>query len=388
MKKILWLHSHFLYWMGGTKLVFQIMSHLNKEIKITAAVEDFSEIAEENYKKAGIELIKTTGISSTSPLYWLNLEKYIKLNIEILQKYVDDETIVISSMFPMNVVGNALTKNHFQYLFEPFAFFHEDYLINNLPFAKRLFTKFTAYRYKSLDIEATKNARGLFTLNHHTSNAIERIYGRSAVPTYTGIDTDFFKHYDSPDLEEKYKNKKVIIHPTDFTPIKRTDLILRAVSIAKEKHPDILLLITSTIDDKHGIEEMYKQADELGIRDNIEYLGFVEYKDLPRYYSFSRIMLQGGINSKTGTTSFSLPSKEALACETPVIRNNLTNEDVENNVSGLLIDPDNTKDYAQGIIYLLDNPEIAREMGQKGREKVLNTFTWDKVTKTILENIN
>ena len=99
-------------------------------------------------------------------------------------------------------------------------------------------------------------------------------------------------------------------------------------------------------------------------------------------------MLQGGINSKTGTTSFSLPSKEALSCETPVIRNNLTNEDVENNVSGLLIDPDNTNEYARGIIYLLDNPEKAKEMGKKGREKVLSTFTWDRVTKTILETIN
>ena len=387
MKKILWMHSHFNYWMGGTKLIFQLTSKLNEHIPVKVLVEDYGEEARANYAGENIELIKTTGITSTSPWYWLILPHYVRKNQEIASRHIDSDTILVSSMFPMNAVMSAFPNRKLQYMFEPFAFIHDELMINGMPLAKRLFCRYVRWRYAKLDIAATRAAHKVFTLNDVTAGTIREIYQLDAIPTYTGIDTEFFRPIDSPDLRDKYRGRRVLIHSTDFSPIKGTDLALKALALVKKRYPNVLLLVTTTIQDEKGIAQMWELADKLGIRPNIEFLGFVPYQELPRYYSFSEILLQTGIGAKAGATSFSLPAKEALACATPVIRHPITTEDVEHEVSGLLIDASDSARYADGICQLLEHPERSRLMGRKGREKIVATFNWHSVIQTLLRTI-
>jgi len=379
--------------MGGTKFIYQIISRLNKHIPVTVIVENYSKEVEQNYQKENIKLIKTINITSTSPLYWLFLPRYIKKNYEKIRNLVDRDTILISSMFPMNAIYNMVRRENkdfgipiYQYIFEPFAFIHDNDLIDNLPLAKKIFTKYVARRFRDFEINETRKSDKIFTLNDITKDAIKKIYGRDAIPTFTGIDIDFFKHYETPDLEEKYKGKRILIHSTDFSPIKGTDMIIKALPKVTEKYPNVLLLITSTINDKQGWGKIRDLAYKLKIIENIQYLGFLPYEDLPRYYSFAEALLQSGIGG-SGATSFSLPVKEALACETPVIRHPITTEDAEHMISGLLIDSKDTRKYADGIIWILDHPKEAKAMGKRGREKIAKKFIWDNVIKIILENI-
>jgi hypothetical protein len=103
--------------MGGTKLVYQLITRLNEYFPVTVLVEDYSEEARKNYAAKNIPLIKTTGITSTSPWYWIRLAYYIQKNREIIKKYIDDDTLFISSMFPMNAVLSGFDNRKFQYIF-------------------------------------------------------------------------------------------------------------------------------------------------------------------------------------------------------------------------------------------------------------------------------
>ncbi len=387
MRKILWLHSHFNYWMGGTKLIYEIIRRIHQHIPVTVFVEDYSPYAKEQYDKAGVELVKTIGITSTSSWYWLNLPFYIRQNQKFLKPFVDPESILISSMFPMNVVWSGFDQTAHQYIFEPFAFIHDDVMMNGFPFAKRMFCHYVAWRYRNLDIRTTQKARVIFTLNDVMKKSIHSVYGKEAVPTYTGIDCNFFMPYDSPDLRLKYKGKRILIHSTDFTPIKGTPLAIRALSDVVKKYPDTLLLITSTIDDRRGLQELMKFAARLGCAGNIQYLGFLPHEELPRYYAFAEVMLHTGLGERSAASSFTLPVKEAMACGTPAIRHPITSEDVEHGISGLAIDPTNTKEYAEGIMQLLGDPEQTKKMGEKAREKIMSRYAWDSVIKTILSHI-
>lgn len=44
---------------------------------------------------------------------------------------------------------------------------------------------------------------------------------------------------------------------------------------------------------------------------------------------------------------------------------------------GICVDPENIEEIANAINYLLDNPEIAKEMGQNGRRAIEQEFNWD-----------
>ena len=72
---------------------------------------------------------------------------------------------------------------------------------------------------------------------------------------------------------------------------------------------------------------------------------------------------------------------ESLACETPVIVTNVASlpEIVEDGVTGFVVPPNDPQALREKIEFLFANPDVAREMGRTGRERVLRQFTWDQV---------
>jgi colanic acid/amylovoran biosynthesis glycosyltransferase len=60
-------------------------------------------------------------------------------------------------------------------------------------------------------------------------------------------------------------------------------------------------------------------------------------------------------------------------------------EIVEDGVTGFVIPPNDAEALREKISWLLEHPQQAREMGQEGRRRVLERFTWDAVARRCLE---
>lgn len=73
---------------------------------------------------------------------------------------------------------------------------------------------------------------------------------------------------------------------------------------------------------------------------------------------------------------FGMIALESMACGTPVISLNEggPKESIIHEETGFLSD-NNTKQYAQYIQYILDNPDESRKIGINGRRRVLDNFT-------------
>jgi glycosyltransferase involved in cell wall biosynthesis len=78
---------------------------------------------------------------------------------------------------------------------------------------------------------------------------------------------------------------------------------------------------------------------------------------------------------------------ESLACGTPVIVTNVASlpEVVEDGVTGFVVPPNDPKAIHDRMSYLRSHPELAVEMGRRGRDMVLRQFTWDAVVRRCLE---
>lgn len=57
---------------------------------------------------------------------------------------------------------------------------------------------------------------------------------------------------------------------------------------------------------------------------------------------------------------------------------------VEKYKFGLCVDPENITEYKDAIRFLLDNPDIAKELGMNGRHAVKETFNWEKEFQNLL----
>ena len=74
---------------------------------------------------------------------------------------------------------------------------------------------------------------------------------------------------------------------------------------------------------------------------------------------------------------------EAMACETAVVASAVGGipEVVEDGVTGLLFPSGDARALADRVNQLVADPELAREMGRAGRERVLAQFTWRAVAE-------
>lgn len=379
--------------MGGTKYIYEVIKRLKKDFDITVVVENANLLALENYKKIGVKLVSLKKLSSTSPVYWLTLPFHIITDKNSLLKSIkgfkDQDLLIVSSMFPMNVVASLLGKKHLQYCFEPFAFFHDPEFIKNFPPFKRYLVKLASLLWSWLDIWATKKADKIITLNNTTAKYIKRVYSVTPDMSFTGIDTKHFKPFVNKDLKEKYKNKEIIVHSTDYTPVKGTTRMIRIFAKIKKIIPSAHLLITSTIKNPKEEKRLKTLAEELSIGNSVEFLGFVDYDILPQIYSLAKVLVQCSYSERSGTTSMALPVKEAMACGTLAIRFPVKNEDVENGVTGFLVDPRNIGKMVKKICEVLKMSEKSYNISSvKARKYIVKKYTWENTAKIIARNIN
>ncbi len=83
---------------------------------------------------------------------------------------------------------------------------------------------------------------------------------------------------------------------------------------------------------------------------------------------------------------FGLTLLEAMACATPVIATAVgaLPEVVEDGVTGFLVPPNDARALADRLQWLRRHPEEARRMGERGRARVLERFTWEAVARRCL----
>ncbi|MFW5898486.1 MAG: glycosyltransferase family 4 protein [Candidatus Saliniplasma sp.] len=151
------------------------------------------------------------------------------------------------------------------------------------------------------------------------------------------------------------------------------------VRSAKYLDDDTRHLIVGTGDFKPELERIVK--DE-GLEEKVIFAGRVSNEDLPYYYGATDVFV---LPSVSRLEAFGIVTLEAMASEVPVVVSDIpgVREVITEGRNGLVAEPMNPQDIAGKIRLILENPEVAKRMGKKGRERVLENFTWDIVAENI-----
>lgn len=390
---IIWIHSHFNYWMGGTKYIYEVISRLNKKYNIYILVEDYAEFSKKQYEKINLKINKINVSSSYSPIYWILFPLMIAIDYLNVMRFIQKNnlkkhnTIIITSMFPMNFIGTTTQYKNIQLCFEPFAFFYDEEFTKSFSFVKRLFIKMLSTLYSGIDKYSTKKADLVLTLNSITRRLIKKRFSVASILTQAGVNSELFRPYISSRILKKYKGNSIAIHSTDYSPVKGTDKVIKAFALSKKNIKNSKLLITSTIKNEIAKEKLLKQAKKLNIEKDVIFLGFVPIQELPQLYTIANVLVQGSSSINSGTTSMALPVKEAMSCETPAIRPDAGGEDVVNNKTGFLVDPNNTKELAEKMSLLLSSTNLSKKMGKDARKYIVNRYTWNNTAKVFINAI-
>jgi len=159
------------------------------------------------------------------------------------------------------------------------------------------------------------------------------------------------------------------------------EFVLAAKVVVRVK-PEVKFMIVG--DAKGGKDGYYKEAEEIVKRENLERnIIFTGWRnDINNIVSSLDIFVFTSITFPEGLPNSIL---EAMALKRPVIATDIPGprDIVIDGKTGFLVPPGDIKAMAEKIVYLLDNPEVAKRMGEAGRKRVEERFDIKKQVKKI-----
>ena len=145
---------------------------------------------------------------------------------------------------------------------------------------------------------------------------------------------------------------------------------------------DSLLLITEVFTTGKERDLAIKKINEHNL--NVILCGFVPQEMLPKFYSIADIAIYAGIGQ--GASAASLFVLECMACETPVIRTNDTNEEVEHEKTGYLFEAEDTVNFQKYVLDLLSDESLREKFGKSARQFIEENYSWKKVSEIFEQN--
>lgn len=178
------------------------------------------------------------------------------------------------------------------------------------------------------------------------------------------------------DLEDK-----VILYVGRFDRRKGIETLVRAVGCPEVKrHSNLKLIIVggSTPGKKDGKEKERIEGivNELGLKEITTFAGRIEHANLAYYYAAADVCIV-----PSHYEPFGLVAIEAMACGTPVVASEVggLKFTVINELTGLLVPPQDERAFAEAINRILVYPAWARQLEKDARKRVETMFSWDGV---------
>jgi glycosyltransferase involved in cell wall biosynthesis len=186
---------------------------------------------------------------------------------------------------------------------------------------------------------------------------------------HNGINTDVF----SPDSENS--SKKQILWIGRYMPGKGAEYLIEAFARLVGEDPELHLLM---IGDGPFREKIANRIRELDLTDAVTLSTFVPNTELPAVYRNSSVFVLPSIYE-----GFPRTILEAMACGVPVVCSRLPQLVDVVNGAGLTIPVRDAGAIASAVSAILADPAMARKMGETGRSRVNEHFSWkDTVMRT------
>jgi len=159
-----------------------------------------------------------------------------------------------------------------------------------------------------------------------------------------------------------------------LVPKKGFDTLVRAAALLKERHP---LLSVDVIGDGPCRSELESQVRELGLEGTVRLLGARPHEEsLARIAGAKVFVLPCRVAADGDRDSMPVVIKEAMVRDVPVVASDVVAvPEMLDDGCGLMVPPDDAEALAEALDQLLSDPDHARELAKRAREKALDRFT-------------
>jgi len=157
--------------------------------------------------------------------------------------------------------------------------------------------------------------------------------------------------------------------------------IIQSAPLVLQKCPETRFLL---VGDGTIKQDLINLSEQIGISDKIIFTGMVSHQEVPLYMNASDVCVSPKEGLQTGYSPLKLC--EYMACEKPVVASRASGlEIVENSGGGILVEPKDPVALAEAITKLLQNHELSKQIGERGRRFVVENQSWESVASRVAE---
>ncbi|WNQ09256.1 N-acetyl-alpha-D-glucosaminyl L-malate synthase BshA [Paenibacillus aurantius] len=192
--------------------------------------------------------------------------------------------------------------------------------------------------------------------------------------TYNFVDKRVYYPRDVKSLKKEFADPedKILIHISNFRPVKRVMDVIDIFARVHEQVPSRLLFVGEGPD----LSKVMSRVKELGLTQRVIFCG--KQDDVAQIISLADVMLL-----PSEKESFGLVALEAMACGVPTIGSNAGGipELVTHGETGFLSGIGQTEEMANNVLLLLQDEELYRQFSQACLERARTTFCNDRIMR-------
>ena len=258
-------------------------------------------------------------------------------------------------------------------LHHPITVDREIALAHDTNFYRRFTTK-RWFGFLGMQVKVAQQIPAILTVSNNSAVDINAQMGvpldrMTVVPV--GVDPDVFKPYD----DVSPIPGRIMVTSSSDVPMKGLVPLLEAVAKLRTER-DINLVV---IGKPQPNGRVAKTLARLNLNDIVTTVSGVSDEELARLYGEAEVAVVPSLYE-----GFSLPAIEAMSCAVPVVATTggalpeVVGIDGE---TGLLVTPDDPEALVVAVRRLLDDANLRKKIGDAGRERVVNRFTWQVTAK-------
>lgn len=226
------------------------------------------------------------------------------------------------------------------------------------------------FGFLRMQVRVLKHLPAVLTVSHNSKVdinaqmgvALERL---TVVPV--GVDHEVFRPYE----DVVKKPGRLMVTSSSDVPMKGLVPLLEAIAkLRVEREIDLVV-----IGQPRAKGRVATAMERLGLSDIVTTISGVSDEELARLYGEAEVAIVPSLYE-----GFSLPAIEAMSCAVPVVATTggaLPEVVGVSGETGLLVEPNDPEALVDAIRQLLDDPAQRRRLGDNGRRRVIQRFTWE-----------